>query len=195
MKADFITAVKLNENEDFVTYLFDVNVQWEDLDNEQSGIVEIDRNVFKMLEQNVEPDPNFIMKQMYDRHIRIMQHASEMDIDRCCIDRVPYYIIGQILGEYSISHQLSETPIFIYPDLLKLILADDQVRDIFTKHKVMSEQEIEKWVDSGKAMDKAGAYGIQNEFCVFVDKIDGNYTSIVGLPTQKVYDILKNYID
>ena len=61
--------------------------------------------------------------------------------------------------------------------------------------KEMSEQEIEKWVDSEKAMDKAGAYGIQNEFCVFVDKIDGNYTSIVGLPTQKVYDILKNYID
>ena len=61
--------------------------------------------------------------------------------------------------------------------------------------KEMSEQEIEKWVDSGKAMDKAGAYGIQNEFCVFVDKIDGNYTSIVGLPTQKVYDILKNYIN
>lgn len=61
--------------------------------------------------------------------------------------------------------------------------------------KEMSEQEIEKWVDSGKAMDKAGAYGIQNEFCVFVDKIDGNYTSIVGLPTQKVYDVLKNYID
>lgn len=60
--------------------------------------------------------------------------------------------------------------------------------------KEMSEQEIEKWVDSGKAMDKAGAYGIQNEFCVFVDKIDGNYTSIVGLPTQKVYDILKEYI-
>ena len=60
--------------------------------------------------------------------------------------------------------------------------------------KEMSKQEIEKWVDSGKAMDKAGAYGIQNEFCVFVDKIDGNYTSIVGLPTQKVYDILKEYI-
>ena len=60
--------------------------------------------------------------------------------------------------------------------------------------KEMSEQEIEKWVDSGKAMDKAGAYGIHYEFCVFVDKIDGNYTSIVGLPTQKVYDILKEYI-
>ena len=148
MKADFITAVKLNENEDFVTYLFDVNVQWEDLDNEQSGIVEIDRNVFKMLEQNVEPDPNFIMKQMYDRHIRIMQQASKMDIDRCCIDRVPYYIVGQILGEYSISHQLSETPIFI----LKLVLADDQVRDIFMKHKVMSEQEIEELCEDAESL-------------------------------------------
>ena len=152
MKADFITAVKLNENEDFVTYLFDVNVQWEDLDNEQSGIVEIDRNVFKMLEQNVEPDPNFIMKQMYDRHIRIMQQASKMDIYRCCIDRVPYYIVGQILGEYSISHQLSETPIFIYPDLLKLVLADDQVRDIFMKHKVMSEQEIEELCEVAESL-------------------------------------------
>lgn len=152
MKADFITAVKLNEYEDFVTYLFDVNVQWEDLDNEQSGIVEIDRNVFKMLEQNVEPDPNFIMKQMYDRYIRIVQQASKMDIDRCCIDRVPYYIIGQILGEYSISHQLSETPIFIYPDLLKLVLADVQVRDIFMKHKVMSDEEIQKLCDEAESL-------------------------------------------
>ena len=152
MKADFITAVKLNENEDFVTYLFDVNVQWEDLDNEQSGIVEIDRNVFKMLEQNVEPDPNFIMKQMYDRYIRIVQQASKMDIDRCCIDRVPYYIVGQILGEYSISHQLSETPIFIYPDLLKLVLADVQVRDIFMKHKVMSDEEIQKLCDEAESL-------------------------------------------
>lgn len=81
-----------------------------------------------------------------------------------------------------------------------LIEKDGQYKEykIFDEVKVhlkeMSEQEIEKWVDSGKAMDKAGAYGIQNEFCVFVDKIDGNYTSIVGLPTQKVYDILKEYI-
>lgn len=40
-------------------------------------------------------------------------------------------------------------------------------------------------------MDKAAAYGIQNEFCVFVDKIEGNYTTAVGLPTHKLYDIIK----
>lgn len=61
--------------------------------------------------------------------------------------------------------------------------------------KDMSDKEIDKWIDSGKAMDKAGAYGIQNEFCVFVDKIEGNYTSVVGLPTHKLYDIIKKYIN
>ena len=61
--------------------------------------------------------------------------------------------------------------------------------------KDISDREIDKWIDSGKGMDKAGAYGIQNEFCVFVDKIEGNYTSVVGLPTHKVYDIIKEYIN
>ena len=57
----------------------------------------------------------------------------------------------------------------------------------------MTEQEIRKWINSGKAMDKAGAYAIQEEFSKFIKKIDGNY-EVVGLPTHKVYGILKQYI-
>lgn len=60
--------------------------------------------------------------------------------------------------------------------------------------KEISDKEIEKWIDTGNAMDKAGGYGIQNEFCVFVDKIEGNYTTAIGLPTHKLYDIIKRYI-
>ena len=60
----------------------------------------------------------------------------------------------------------------------------------------ITEREIERWVDSGEAYDKAGAYGVQSsKFAVFIDKIDGNYTTIVGLPIHKVYQILKQYID
>lgn len=68
----------------------------------------------------------------------------------------------------------------------------DEVKVFF---RDISGKEIDKWLDTGNAMDKAGAYGIQNEFCVFVEKIEGNYTTAVGLPTHKVYDIIKNYID
>lgn len=57
--------------------------------------------------------------------------------------------------------------------------------------KEISDEEIERWIDTGHAMDKAGAYGIQNEFCVFVEKMVGNYTTIVGLPMHLFYDELK----
>ena len=58
----------------------------------------------------------------------------------------------------------------------------------------MNKQEIDTWVNSGKADDKAGAYAIQSEFGVFVDKIEGNYSTVIGLPINKVYKILKQYI-
>lgn len=67
----------------------------------------------------------------------------------------------------------------------------DKVKVYF---KDITDTEIAKWINSGNAMDKAGAYAIQGEFGVFVDKIEGNYSSVVGLPIHKVYDIIKEYI-
>lgn len=67
----------------------------------------------------------------------------------------------------------------------------DKVKIYF---KEITDEEIEKWIDTGKALDKAGAYGIQDEFGVFVEKIEGNYSTVVGLPIHKVYDIIKKYI-
>lgn len=58
----------------------------------------------------------------------------------------------------------------------------------------ISEEEILEWVDSGKAYDKAGAYAIQLEFSKFIEKINGNYNAIVGLPLNIVYKRLKEYI-
>lgn len=64
--------------------------------------------------------------------------------------------------------------------------------DITEVHiKDMNEDEIIKWVDSNKCYDKAGAYAIQGEFSVFIDKMVGNYFTVVGLPIHKLYDILK----
>lgn len=60
--------------------------------------------------------------------------------------------------------------------------------------KDMTKEEIEKWLKTGKAMDKAGAYAVQGEFMVFIEKINGNYSTVMGLPIHKVYDILKRII-
>lgn len=55
--------------------------------------------------------------------------------------------------------------------------------------------EIKDYIASGSPMDKAGAYGIQDDFgAVFVKKIEGCYYNVVGLPLTKLYKALKGII-
>ncbi|WP_027624985.1 Maf-like protein [Clostridium lundense] len=50
---------------------------------------------------------------------------------------------------------------------------------------------ILKYIESGEPMDKAGAYGIQGYGGIFVEKINGCYYNVVGLPLNKLYFLLK----
>lgn len=66
----------------------------------------------------------------------------------------------------------------------------------FEKSKVhfrkIAEDEIEYYVKKHKPLDKAGAYGIQDDFgCLFIKKIEGDYYNIVGLPLLKLYESLR----
>lgn len=56
---------------------------------------------------------------------------------------------------------------------------------------VMSEAEIADYVASGEPMDKAGAYAIQGLASKFIDKIEGCYFNVVGLPIALVHRRLK----
>jgi len=69
---------------------------------------------------------------------------------------------------------------------------DCDITDVYVSD--MDDREKEEWIDTGKAFDKAGAYAIQLEFAKHIEKIDGNYDSVVGMPINKVYKILKQYI-
>ena len=60
------------------------------------------------------------------------------------------------------------------------------------KVRSMTDAEIIEYVDSEMPYDKAGAYAIQSCFCKFIEKIEGNYMSVIGLPIDKVYKILKD---
>lgn len=61
--------------------------------------------------------------------------------------------------------------------------------------KGMSDEEIENYLNKAEYMDKAGAYGIQDEAALFVEKIKGDYLNIVGFPISKIYTVLKDNFD
>lgn len=54
----------------------------------------------------------------------------------------------------------------------------------------MTEADIAEYVGSGEPMDKAGAYGIQGLASRYVERIDGSYTNVVGLPVALVARLL-----
>jgi septum formation protein len=55
----------------------------------------------------------------------------------------------------------------------------------------LTPQEIEEYVASGEPMDKAGAYAIQGLASKFVERIDGCYFNVMGLPVSMVYRHLR----
>ncbi len=57
----------------------------------------------------------------------------------------------------------------------------------------MSLQEIEEYIDSENVYDKAGSYAIQGSCCKHINKIDGDYYNIMGLPISNIYQELKNH--
>lgn len=54
----------------------------------------------------------------------------------------------------------------------------------------LSEKEIQKYVQSGEPMDKAGAYGIQGGAALFCEKLEGDYYNVMGLPVCRLYETL-----
>jgi len=58
----------------------------------------------------------------------------------------------------------------------------------------LSEAEIADYVASGESMDKAGAYGIQGLASKFIDRIEGSYSNVVGLPVALTYRRLRGIL-
>lgn len=76
---------------------------------------------------------------------------------------------------------------FVVKNLMNGKSVVDYERTKVTFRKLTSK-EINDYIKTGSTMDKAGAYGIQDDFgAVFVEKIDGCYYNVVGLPLAKLY--------
>ena len=73
----------------------------------------------------------------------------------------------------------------------KYIISNSQTLVTFRE---LEKEEIEAYINSGSPFDKAGGYGIQDDFgAVFVSRIEGCYYNVVGLPLELLYKSLKEF--
>ncbi|MDE2400092.1 MAG: septum formation inhibitor Maf [Burkholderiales bacterium] len=70
----------------------------------------------------------------------------------------------------------------------------DGALSLSTSHVVwrtLDADEIERYVDSGEPMGKAGAYAIQSQAAAWMQRIDGSYSGIMGLPLYETAELLR----
>ena len=72
----------------------------------------------------------------------------------------------------------------------KIIRSFHERTDVFMTS--MSDQEIEAYIATGEPFDKAGSYGIQGRAGIFVERIEGDYYNVVGLPISRLCRELKS---
>ena len=56
----------------------------------------------------------------------------------------------------------------------------------------LTKDEIRAYIASGEPLDKAGAYGIQGPFGMFVERVEGNYFTVIGMPLPIMYRMLRD---
>ena len=66
-----------------------------------------------------------------------------------------------------------------------------EITEVF--FRPLSQKEIDRYVESGEPMDKAGAYGIQGGASLFVEKLHGDYYNVMGLPVCRLWQMLEDF--
>lgn len=156
----------------------------------------IDENISEKLQPN-----EYVMKlsRLKAENVAAMLGGDEIVIGA----DTTVYLDGNYLNKprdcdeaFEILKKLSGRTHQVYTGITLINNVSQKIINEFSKTDVtfreLSDDEIYAYIESGSPMDKAGAYGIQDDFgAVFVRHINGCYYNIVGLPIELFYRMLK----
>jgi septum formation protein len=66
------------------------------------------------------------------------------------------------------------------------------IEEVLVKFRRLREDEIEAYIATGEPMDKAGAYGIQGFGATMVERVEGDYFAVMGLPLSRLVGLMRD---
>ena len=148
--------------------------------------------------QNALTDSNNVNLSNYSLTIEETKNAVILSADTIVYSDAAQTIFGKPgseQGAFAMLRELSGHPhrvitgVMLYDTATGASSCFAESTDVYFRE--LEDREIENYIRVHRPMDKAGAYGIQDGACVFVEKIVGDYYNVVGLPVCRVYTELQ----
>jgi len=158
----------------------------------------IPSNYEENMELDLEPE-KLVMELAHGKALDVAKNINEGIV--IGIDTFIYFN-GQIIGKpkdkedaYKILKALSNKVHLVYTGIAFIDAKEKKVIQDFDITKVkfrdLDEKEIIQYIESGEPMNKAGAYAIQENGDILIERVEGCYLNIVGFPYDKIIKGLK----
>lgn len=102
---------------------------------------------------------------------------------------------------YGMIASLSDTHHSVYTGVTVVEVTDGEITgiDVFSKEtkvyvRALTPEQIEEYVSTSEPYDKAGSYAIQGIFSKYIEKIEGDYANVVGLPICALCEVLERML-
>ena len=121
-----------------VVYIYDENLDSDNLDFENVGIVEFDYCVFENAPNTI--NAMYLLQNM--DHIRIIKEATTKDVNEFGIDTLPFTIFREILMKYNAYKSIPDFAVYLTPEFLQEALQMNEVKEMFIDNNIASKEAI-----------------------------------------------------
>lgn len=128
-----------------VVYIYDGNMDPDNVDFKNVGIVEFDYCVFENAPNTI--DAMYLLQNMEDNHIRIIKEPGEKDINEYGIDTLPFTIFREILVKYNAYKSIPDFAVHLTSEFLQEALQKDEVKEMFIDNNIASKEAIEDFLE------------------------------------------------
>lgn len=152
MNGETIFAKMISSSKETILYYYDADINPDDLNKENSGILEIDRCVFETMKpDDIENLAMFMLMQMDQNHIRIIQNCKVQTINRFGIDTLPFDIMREIFEKYLTQNKIPDFACHFSYEFMKVAVQNEIVRNMFLEDGVISKEDLDKLLaENGK---------------------------------------------